>query len=72
MYSLHCHIQNSVGSPDLDCSKSAWVKWRESTLVLAHEHVMKAEAVSAPHEIWSLPIDTLFQPMCYISVTCVL
>lgn len=50
MYSLHFHIQNSLDSPDLDCSRSAWVKQKESAPVLAHEHNVKAEAVSAAHE----------------------
>lgn len=50
MYSPHFHIQNFVGSPDLDCSRSACVKRTESTLMLAHEHNMNAKAASAAQE----------------------
>lgn len=53
MHSPHFHIQNFVDSPDLDCSRSACMKRRESTWMLAHEHNMKAKAVSAAHENWS-------------------
>lgn len=55
MYTLHFYTQNSMESPDLNCSRSAWVKSTGSTSVLAHllynEHNMKVEAVSACHQI---------------------
>lgn len=79
MYSLQFYMQNSMESPDLDCSRSAWVKWTGSTSVLAHllynEHHMKVEPASACQNIKSeltLLIDTLFQSVCCISSTCAL